>query len=186
MPLVLITIGIIRKKKHNGDIYLPSGIFLLVVYVFSFLFRDGLVIELASIPAIALICLALYRFFLKPKFDEARSNLEFDNRVLGTLDGLHLASYESGVKFGCTDSELRKYVHCQLEKSHKLPDNQFLIEYTTKRGWFYSSHTGRGDHILFALLCIAQYAQEKNNQQLIDWCESMMQDAERNAKYYWI
>lgn len=117
----------------------------------------------------------IYIVFLKPYFEEKKNALEFDNRVIGFVDSLHL----SGIDLGCSEYELRCYLKSQLEKAHKLPGNQSLIEYTTADGFHYCSHLGKEDFKLFALLCIAQYAMEIGNSKLIFWCESRMHEASR-------
>ena len=122
----------------------------------------------------------VYVIILRPKFESARNNLIFDNRVLGFVDGLYFAE----IKFGCSDSEMRQYVKEQLSKAHQLPGNQFLIEYTTANGFRYFSHIGNGDHYLFSILCIAQYAKDRNNTALVYWCESMMDLARKSGINY--
>lgn len=122
----------------------------------------------------------IYIFRLHSRFEKAENEAEFDNRVLGFIDGL----FFSEIRFGCSDSEMRSYVKTQLSKAHQLPDNQFLIEYTTANGWHYCSHTGNGDHYLFAILCIAQYAKDHNSTALVSWCESMMNLARKSGINY--
>jgi len=136
---------------------------------------------LATLPAYLLIIGFIYIFFLRGKIEEERNNLVFDNRVLGFVDALYL----SGVKFGCSDFEMRSYVKSQLSNTHSLPGNKRFFEYTATNGMKYSSTTGlRGDHALFAILCIAQYASECNNTKLISWCESTMESARRISIHY--
>lgn len=122
----------------------------------------------------------IYIVFLRPKFEKMRDELIFDNRVLAFIDGLHLA----GIEFGCACFEMRSYVRSQLSKAHRIPGNQCLIEYTTAKGFRYCSQTGNGDHMLFAILCIAQYAKECGNANLVSWCESNMNLARRDGINY--
>lgn len=122
----------------------------------------------------------IYIFRLHSRFEKAENEAEFDNRVLGFVDGLYFAE----IRFGCSNSEMRRYVKTQLSIAHQLPGNQFLIEYTTANGWQYCSHTGNGDHYLFAILCIAQYAKDHDNTALVSWCESMMNLASKSGINY--
>lgn len=126
----------------------------------------GSITELLS--GLFLIAFFVYIIFLKPKWEKARNDLIFDNRVFGFIDGLYLA----GIDLGCTDFDMRRYVKDQLSKAHHLPGNQFLIEYTTAQGWRYCSRTDNNDHALFAILCIAQYAKEHCDAEVVSWCES--------------
>lgn len=121
----------------------------------------------------------LYLVFLRPKFEAKRDNLEFDNLVLGFIDGLCF----SGMEFGGSGSELRRYVEAQLSKAHQLPGNECLIEYTTKDERIYRSWTGRNDAKLFALLCVAEYAKEHDLTSLVSWCESNMIQASKPAHW---
>lgn len=134
---------------------------------------------LLSTGTLALVGL-VYLFFIQPKFERYRDNLIFDNRVLGFIDGLYL----SGIRFGVPDFHMRSYVKDQLRKAHELPGNQFLIEYTCANGWHFSSHTGTGDHMLFALLCIAQFAKGNEDDELVAWCEEHMILAHKNRIHY--
>lgn len=122
----------------------------------------------------------IYIFRLHSRFEKAEIEAEFDNRVLGFIDGLYFAE----IRFGCSDSEMRSYVKTQLSKAHQLPGNQFLIDYTAANGWHYHSHTGKGDHFLFAILCITQYAKDHDNTALVSWCESMMDLARKSGINY--
>lgn len=122
----------------------------------------------------------IYIVYFHPKREEEREHLKFDSLVLGFIDGLYLTEIE----FGCTAFDMRRYIKQQLAKAHALPGNQFLIEYTTAAGNRFCSHTGNTDHALFAILCIAQYAREQGNTELITWCESMMDSARRNSINY--
>lgn len=121
----------------------------------------------------------LYLVFLRPKFEAKRDNQEFDNLVLGFIDGL----YFSGMELGCSGSEIRQYVEAQLFKAHQLPGNECLIKYTTKDERIYCSWTGRNDANLFALLCVAAYAREHGQANLVAWCESKMAQASRPAHW---
>lgn len=112
--------------------------------------------------------------------ERKRDRLAFDNRVLATIDGLYL----SGVRFGCTDFEMRSYAKKLLEKAHALPSNQTLLDHTisargsTFHGSVFRSHTGlHGDHITFALLCIIEYAKDHDNQKLVTQCEQFLIEA---------
>ena len=125
----------------------------------------------------------LYVVYLNPKATAKRDASLFDSRVLGYIDAL----YTADVPFHCTDSEMRRYVSQQLEKAHALPDNHLLIEYTTKKGHHYSSHTGlHGEHALFAILCLTQYAQAYGHDDLLCWCESAIPTARLISAHLWI
>lgn len=122
----------------------------------------------------------IYIIFLRPKYEKSRNDLIFDNRVLGFIDGLYLAD----IDLGCTDFEMRSYVKDQLSKAHDLPDNQFLIEYTTAHGYRFHSRTGNNDHALFAILCIAQYAKEHCDAEVASWCEANLLLASKDSIHY--
>lgn len=124
-----------------------------------------------------LIFSLVYLIILRPIFEKKRDETIFDNRVIAFVDGLYLGSIAWNYK--CANSDIKRYVIDQLKKAHKLPSNQFLIEYTTQKGWHYSSHTGPNDYQLFALLCIAEYAKDFGNDELVAFCEERMRDASR-------
>lgn len=134
------------------------------------------------ISGILVICSLIYLIFIRPAIEKKRDNAEFDNRVIGFIDGLYLAGI--AWKYRCTNSEIRNYVRAQLEKAHKLPSNQFLIEYTTEKGRHYCSFTGKNDYQLFALLCVAEYGKFIGNDELVSYCESMMLDASRAGIHF--
>lgn len=124
-----------------------------------------------------LIAGLIYIIFLRPLFEKRRNELIFDNQVIAFIDGL----YFSGIEFGCPISDMRIYVKNQLSKAHQLPGNQFLIEYTTSNGYRFCSHTSPNDHMLFAILCIAQFAKEYNNDELKSWAEPKMLIAHKES-----
>lgn len=112
-----------------------------------------------------------YLIYFRPKWEEKRDALIFDNRVLATIDGLYL----SGMNFGCSDFAMRNHARHLLEKAHALPNNQFLLEHTRANGYTFRSHMGLyGDHINFALLCIIDYAKVDENEDLIKQCEQLL------------
>lgn len=121
-----------------------------------------------------------YMVYFRSLIEKKRNNAIFDERALGFIDGLYLMD----VHFRCSCSEMRRYVEEQLAKAHALPGNKALIEYTTSSGWRYYSRTGTGDHTLFAILCIVQYAQERGDSELISWCESVIESARKNGINY--
>ena len=126
------------------------------------------------IPSTAFLVVAAltYIIFLRPKFEVKRNDLIFDSRAMGFLDALIL----SGMRFRCTDSEMRHYIENQLEQAHKLPRTETLITHTNKRGFTYRSRTGtHGDHILFVILCILQHAKEHDDNELLSWCEEKLE-----------
>ena len=132
------------------------------------------------LSALLLIASLAYIIYFRPKFEEDRDNLIFDNRVLAFIDGL----YFSGIDFRCSIYDLRPYVEHQLIKAHQLPGNQFLIEYTAKNGYSYCSHTGKNDYALFAILCIVQYAKERDIDHLVSWCESELEHARKYGIHF--
>lgn len=133
------------------------------------------------LSAILMLAALFYVIYLRPKQEERREQLIFDNRVLATIDGLHL----SGMKFGCTDFEMRAYAKRLLEKAHALPGNQLLLKHTTRHGYTFYSHTGlHGEHITFALLCIIDYAEGYDDQDLITQCEKLLKAAQIAAAHY--
>lgn len=165
----------IEKTPFWHYIVFVAGM-LLLGFIFSYL--DTVPIIDILLGAFLIIGF-LDMFWFSSIREKKRNNLIFDNRVLGFIDGLHFSEV---VRFGCADFEMRRYVEDQLSKAHKLPGNQFLIEYTTASGQCYCTHTGlHGDHILFAILCIAQYAKERNNAELVSWCESRMLLAHKSS-----
>ena len=103
---------------------------------------------------ILFFCAAVYSFYYEIKGKEKAENRDFDNRVLGFIDGLRFP----GIDFKCTNYDLHQYIEEQLALAYKLRRNQFLVEYTTSQGWHYTSYTGKKDYALFAILCIAEYA----------------------------
>lgn len=130
----------------------------------------------------------VYVIFLRPRFEDKRDALIFDNRVIAVIDGLYL----SGMKFGCTDFEMRSYARRLLKKAHSIPDNQTLLSHTIVApdrpnidGWTFDSHTGiYGDHIVFALLCLIEYGKETGHQNLITQCEQLLLDARQMKIHY--
>ncbi len=165
----------IKKTPFWHYITFISGMLLLGL-ILSYL---DTVSVIAIIPGAFLIYAFCEIVWFQPIRKRHRNNLVFDNRVLGFIDGLYFSEI---VSFGCADFEMRRYVEDQLSKAHQLPRNQFLIEYTTSSGQLYCTHTGlHGDHILFAILCIAQYAKERNNAELVSWCESRMLLAHKSS-----
>ena len=120
----------------------------------------------------------IYLVYFRPKLEDAEEKRIFDNRVLGFVDGL----YASGMKFGCTDSEMRIYVTQMLNKAHKLPGNQTLLEHTIRSpnrpgidGRTYRSHIGlHGEHIHFALLCIIHRVDSYYRADTIVQCEQLL------------
>ena len=143
---------------------------------------------LATLPAYFLTIGFVYIFFFKDKFEEKRQNLIFDNRVLGFVDALYL----SDIKFGCTDFEIRTYVKQMLEKAHSLPGNETLLTHTIShierpnvQGWIFESRTGtHGEHMIFTLLCIIEYAKACNRPDLIAMCEEMLFEARLHVIHY--
>lgn len=125
-------------------------------------------------PLFGLLIVAclFYVVFIRPKIEKAREDSDFDSRVLAFVEGLRFSGLD-------LRAEILRYVEDQLERAHKLPGNQALIEYTTEQGWCYRSWTGEGDHMLFAVICIAQFGKESGDDELVSWCESMMEDARR-------
>lgn len=125
-----------------------------------------------------------YIVYLKPKYEKKRHDLLFDNRVLGFVDAVYFmweCSEAPGFRFYCSNSQLRDYIRTQLEKAHSLPDTKLLIRHTVRSGYCYSSHIGlHGEHTVFALLCMIQYAKETDNDQLLYWCESHLALASKN------
>lgn len=125
------------------------------------------------IETICLLAALIYIASIEPRAREKKARYAFDNRAIAFLEGLNLAE-EFPHRY---IYELRPYVKQQLEKAHKLPGNQILIEYTTAKGHYFSSYTGPNDYALFTILCIAQYAQIYEISDLTVWCESRMIDA---------
>lgn len=134
-----------------------------------------------SLAGILMLAALFYIIYLQPKQEKRREHLIFDNRVLATIDGLYL----SGMKFGCTDFEMRAHAKRLLEKAHTFPGNQLLLEHTTKHGHTFHSHTGlHGDHISFALLCIIDYAKGCDDQDLITQCEKLLKQTRHTVSHY--
>lgn len=124
-----------------------------------------------TLSGMLMLAALFYVIFLRPKQEKRRDQITFDNRVLGFIDGL----YASGMKFGCTDFEMRAHARRLLEKAHALPSNQLLLEHTCSNGFAFRSHTGlHGDHICFALLCIIDRADPERDAELISQCEAML------------
>ena len=124
-------------------------------------------------PWFALIILTLsltYITILRPMHKRQTDLLAFDQAVLGFIDALYLA----GIPMHCTLLEIRHYISDLLRKAHKLPSNQHLLEHTTPSGYTYRSYTGHHDHAQFALVCLARYASETENQALLEWCNRNM------------
>lgn len=127
-----------------------------------------------TIFGVVVIALLAWLIYFRPKNQDKNDALIFDNRVLATIDGLYL----SGMKFGCTDFEMRAHARRLLEKAHTLPDNEFLLEHTITdpnsnwNDYTFRSHIGLyGEHITFALLCIIDHA---DNEELIVKCEQLL------------
>ena len=129
---------------------------------------------------ILLISIFAYLFYFRPKFDNKHADEAFDNLVLGVIDGLILADVPAGL---CAN-DLRSYVRRNLAGAHKLPDGEYLINYTATNGFRYTSQTGRGDHILFAILCLVRYADDTSNAKLLAWCEANL-EAARKGGFNW-
>ena len=120
-----------------------------------------------------------YIIYFRPQFEKDRDTLIFDNRVLSFIDGLYFSELDEllNKKPYCSFTiNLRPYVERQLSEAHKLPSNQCLIEYTATDGYLYCSFPSNG-HALFALLCIAQFAKDRDNTELVEWCESKLNRA---------
>lgn len=165
-------------KTPFGHYLIAFAVIILLSCIFSYLDSVRIV---DILPALFVIYGILDIAIFQPRRKKRQDDSMFDNRVLGFVDGLHLSEV---VRFGCANSEMRRYVAYQLSKAHKIPDNQYLIEYKTASGWCYCSHIGlHGEHELFALLCIAQYAKEYGKADLASWCESKMEIARKDACY---
>ena len=140
------------------------------------------------LSVLLVIASLVYVIFLRPKFEDKRDALIFDNRVIAVIDGLYL----SGMKFGCTDFEMRSYARRLLKKAHSIPDNQTLLSHTIVApdrpnidGWTFDSYTGiYGDHLVFALLCLIEYGKETGNLELIAQCEHLLLEARIMAVHY--
>ncbi len=115
----------------------------------------------------------VYIIYLRPKYEKLSDDRAFDDCALGYFDGLQ---FPDKFRFG---DDLRRHLEEQLAKAHSGPSNRALIEYTAKNGFVYRSWTGRKDYHLFVILCIAQYAKEYDRPELVEWCESVMEDARR-------
>ncbi len=127
--------------------------------------------------ALFLIASLIYIVFLRSKFAQMREDLMFDNRVLGCVDGLLFALESTGTVL-VAKSSARSYVKELLAQAHRIPGNQFLIEHTAPDGYTYHSHTGLyGEHYLFAILCLAKYAQDHSKEDLLTWCDSLLNQA---------
>ena len=122
-----------------------------------------------------------YLVYFKPMLEKRKANAEFDNLVLGVIDGLYLM----GVPFRCPAVDMRSYVLRQLNAAHKLQSDQTLLNYKAVNGFQYRSLTASGDHTLFAVLCLVRYAAECGNQELLDWCESHLEPARQNGIGYY-
>ena len=118
-----------------------------------------------------------YLFYLRPKLDDKRSKEDFDNRVLGVIDGLTLAD----VPVGLCSADLRSYIRRNLAGARNLPDGEYLLNYTAANGFRYESYTGRGDHILFAVLCLVRYAHDTGRPELLAWCEDHLEIAQKGG-----
>lgn len=126
----------------------------------------------------------VYLFFLRPKIEAAKYSRIFDSRVLSVIDGLHL----SGIKFGCTDFEMRAYTKQLLDKAHSIPSAETLLTHTFYRNqncWTFNSHTGlHGEHTTFALLCVIDYCKNYDKPDLIAQCEEMLIEAHIMEAHY--
>ena len=136
---------------------------------------------------ILVVCFS-YLFYFRFYFQEKKETLVFDNRVLSVIDGLYL----SGMKFGCTDFEMRSYTKDLLKKAHALPSTEFLLEHTVTDsgipaldGLTFRSHTGLfGDHITFALLCIIDRAKKYDKSSVVHHCERLLLEARDMGTHY--
>lgn len=109
----------------------------------------------------------LWAAWFRPGINKKAHLSEFRSRVLGVVDGLYL----SGMDFKCADFEIRAYVKDCIDKLASLPGNVPYAEYTRSDGWVYSAYNS--DHVLFALICILEYANDDENDNLVLQCESM-------------
>lgn len=129
----------------------------------------------------------IYLAYIHPKQEKREDRQAFDNRVLAVIDGLYI----SGMKFGCTDSEMRHYAMQMLEKAHKLPSGQYLFDYTiTNReskgyGRTFKSRIGlHGEHIHFALLCIIHRVDSYYHADTIAQCEQLLLETPNSSIFY--
>jgi hypothetical protein len=126
------------------------------------------------------IALIVYVIFILPKIEDRKSNDAFDNRVTGCIDGIFFAD----VRFRCIRRDVRSYAGTKLSEFRRRADGPGYIEYTTTACQRYSCHFGTGDHMMFALICIAEYAAMDENPELIEWCELQMVEARINGANY--
>lgn len=124
-------------------------------------------------------CLAEIIYF-EPRRKKKAEIAAFDHLVLGVIEGLALADAPVGL---CV-TDLRSYVRRNLAGARKLPDGEYLINYTAANGFRYESYTGRGDHILFAVLCLVRYAHDTGRPELLAWCEDHLEIA-RKGGFNW-
>lgn len=122
-----------------------------------------------------LIASLAYIFYVKPRYEAERNEFVFCKQVLAFIDGLSF----SGITAHCSIYDLRPFVEHQLSESRNRPGNQPRIEYTTSNGHRFTAYSGKNDHVLFAVICVALYAQDYSNRDLIAWCESELEHARK-------
>lgn len=120
-----------------------------------------------------------YLFYFRPKLDERSKNIAFDNSVLACIDGIFFAD----VRFRCIPKDVRSYASSRLSSFRRTPGPGY-IEYTTSSGQRYSCHFGPGDHMLCALIFIAEYADQIGNDDLVAWSESQLHEAHIRSAHY--
>jgi hypothetical protein len=135
---------------------------------------------MSSLAIFLTIAGSVYLIWLRPYLDRKREQELFARSVLSFIDGLYIA----GIAFSCTADEMRNHARSLLEKADKLPGNQHLLQHTTESGFTYKSFTGSGDHMLFALLCVIDYAKLYSNDKLLQWCESELESSRKAAIGY--
>ena len=116
-----------------------------------------------------------YLFIIRDITERRKEQLIFDNSSLGFVSALYLIN----IPLHCSLHEIESYIKDQLALAHKLPGNEFLLEYTTPAGYTYRSHTSQNDHALFVILCLVQYAKEHNNNDLLAWCNANIVSASK-------
>lgn len=125
------------------------------------------------------IALIVYVIFILPKIEDRKSNDAFDNSVLACIDGIFFAD----VRFRCIPKDVRSYASSRLSSFRRTPGPGY-IEYTTSSGQRYSCHFGPGDHMLCALIFIAEYADQIGNDDLVAWSESQLHEAHIRSAHY--
>lgn len=119
-----------------------------------------------------LIILAVFCFaeliYLEPHRKKKLSHAEFDGRVFGFIDALFL----DGFRYHCRAADLHNHARLWLDKAQANQD--IILMHTAPNGHRWSAHTSTGEHAIFAVLCIIDYAKSTNNAELLSWAESML------------